>query len=123
MAKPKYLGPWEILINRFGEHVLANLLEIQVSDMETMAFARSIMPVNVARTLRELCLLHGVKPELYTHGWKHHHGVMIACCPEWRAWTLKTGWTKTSPFTGASEELILATPDLVIRARESGWPY
>ena len=124
MAKhEKYFGPWETLVNQFGEHVLARILGISVTEMGRMASAKISVPPDAQWTLRDLCRLHGIMPQLYIYNRKHHHGIMIACCPEWRAWTLKTSWAKSSSFIGSVEDLIIASPELIAQARGAGWPY
>lgn len=122
------MGIWEILVDRFGEHVLAQILGVPASEMGEMAHNRIPVQPPVADTLKDLCDLHGITPKLYSYtDWKQHHNVLIASAPDgWMAWSLVSpkGWVTRSRWIGNPAGLSpVEDLYLITLAREHGWPH
>jgi hypothetical protein len=124
MKSKIYIGIWDTLVNKFGEHVLAHIMGVEVRDLQEIARSRCEMPKESADLIFDLCVLHGIKPQLYVQPREKHHGVMIACHPMgWRAWSLETGWGKSSRYIGSAEDLKPASEAVLKEARQKGWEW
>ena len=118
-----YPGTWQSLIDRFGEHALADTLKITTSILSDMA--HNVIPTGIMfdDMLLDICIFHGIMPRLYRHPWKYHHGILIASTPAWYAWTLENGWSKRTRFIGNPDLLTPIDNEFFALAQEKGWPW
>jgi hypothetical protein len=127
--KPRTLyGLWETLVDRFGEHAIAQSLDCTVAELNLMASNRIPVPPVMASLMHDFCDLHGIHPQLYIYAdWKHPNNVVIADGPEgWMAWSLASepGWKAHSRWMGHPSELKpIGDEYLLAEARRKAWPY
>lgn len=129
MAKkePPFIGVWAELIEMFTAPMLANMLGCSEEDLNAMAKNALTISPEIADKARDLCQLHGIRPSLYQYKhWLRHNNVVIASVPEgWQVWSLASGsgWAKHSRWFGGLEEIKLAVPELLDKARTQGWGW